>query len=73
VCKMRKAYRDFQRGKKNRVFERHKCRWKRNIKMGLVETGLQVVDCIYLALNRDRLLLHMNSEMKFHEMRQLLD
>jgi len=56
-----------------RLFERHGRRWKRNIKMGLVERGLQVVDCVYLALNRDRLLVHMRSEMKFHEMCQLLD
>jgi len=41
--------------------------------MGLVETGLKVVDCICVALNRDRQLVHMSSEMKFHEMRQLLD
>ena len=56
-----------------RRFERHRCRWKRNIRMGLVETGLKVVDCICVALNRDRQLVHMSSEMKFHEMRQLLD
>jgi hypothetical protein len=43
------------------------------IKIGLVETGLQVVDCVYLALNRDMLLVRMSSIMKFHEMRQLLD
>lgn len=56
-----------------RLFERHRCRWMRNIKIGLVEKELQVVDCVYLALNRDRLVVHMSSEMKFHEMRQLLD
>ena len=56
-----------------RLFERHRCRWKRNIKMGLIETGLKVVDYVYLALNRDRLLVHMSSEVKFHEMHQLLD
>jgi hypothetical protein len=43
------------------------------IKMGLVETGLRVVDCVYLALNRDMLLVHMSSIMKFREMRQLPD
>jgi len=56
-----------------RLFERHGCRWKSNIKLRLVETGFQVVDCVYLALSRDRLLVHMRSEMKFHEMCQLLD
>jgi hypothetical protein len=40
--------------------------------MGLVETGLQVVDCVYLAMNRERVLVRMSSEMKFREMRQLL-
>jgi hypothetical protein len=43
------------------------------VKVGLVETGLQVVDCVYLAPNRDRLLVHISSIVKFHELRQLLD
>lgn len=56
-----------------RLVERHGCRWKSYIKLCLVETGFQVVDCVYLALSTDRLLVRMGSEMKFHEMRQLLD
>jgi hypothetical protein len=41
--------------------------------MGLKERRLEVMDWVYLALNRDKLLVPVNTVMKFHEMRQLLD
>jgi hypothetical protein len=37
-----------------RPLGRPRCRWKNNIRTDFGETGREVVDCIYLALDRDQ-------------------
>jgi hypothetical protein len=42
---------------------RQRCRWVDNIRMDLVEIGWDGVDCIGLALDRDKWRAHVNAVM----------
>jgi len=48
-----------------RSLGRPRCRWEDNIKMDLQEVGCWVMDCIELALDRDRWGAFVNAVMNF--------
>jgi hypothetical protein len=61
----RNAYRIFVgKPERKRLLGRPERKWENNIKMDLRETGLGIIDWIYLAQNRDQWKVLVNTVMK---------